>query len=146
MKQATYNAIGGPHGHLANLRSFDGNSMSAQRRGVPGQPQYIVYSYATIIARVEVDGTVWVSDLYYSPTTSRHQNLCRAWLDHDPVEWATKCEAERIERETAQAESTRERLEAFLPDVTLVSLDSATELQAMFDTPDPNAEYRQENV
>ena len=39
-----------------------------------------VYSYATPIAWVYSDGTVYVPDHRYSNTTSGHQGLCRSWL------------------------------------------------------------------
>lgn len=42
---------------------------------------YVVYSYATPIAWVRADGVSVVPDVGYSATTTRHQNLCRAWLD-----------------------------------------------------------------
>jgi len=41
---------------------------------------YAVTSYATPIAWVRQDGQVVIPDEGYSATTSRHQNLCRAWL------------------------------------------------------------------
>ncbi len=41
---------------------------------------FCVRSYATPIAWVRRDGQVVVPDEGYSVTTSRHQNLCRAWL------------------------------------------------------------------
>lgn len=41
---------------------------------------YTVVSYTTPIAWVKNDGTVVIPDAYYSPTTSNHQGLCRAYL------------------------------------------------------------------
>lgn len=78
MPNANYREIGGPDGLLARKRDFVGNSMSAEWNG----DFYEVFSYSTIIARY-MNGhpnETWVSDEYYSHTTSRHQNLCRAWL------------------------------------------------------------------
>ncbi len=74
--RASYNQIGGPNGLLANRRPFEGNSMSAI---VDAYGEYIVYSYATIIAQADASRVVVVPD-YYSHTTTRQQNLCRAWL------------------------------------------------------------------
>ncbi|GAA4935822.1 hypothetical protein GCM10023224_15760 [Streptomonospora halophila] len=42
---------------------------------------YVVYSYATPIAWVRCDGEYVVPDVGYSVTTTRHQKLCRGWLD-----------------------------------------------------------------
>ncbi len=41
---------------------------------------YTVTSYATPIAWVRADGRVVIPDQGYSVTTTRHQNLCHAWL------------------------------------------------------------------
>ena len=41
---------------------------------------YVVYSWATPIAWVDVDGTVVVPDARYSVSTSKHQGQARAWL------------------------------------------------------------------
>lgn len=41
---------------------------------------YTVVSYMTPIAWVKRDGTVVIPDIYYSPTTSAHQGLCRTYL------------------------------------------------------------------
>ena len=76
---ASYREIGGPDGLLARMKAFDGNSMSA--RYVDGK--YVVFSYATEIARVEDTGMYLRRTLNtrkYSVTTSRQQNLCAAWL------------------------------------------------------------------
>lgn len=43
-------------------------------------PTYVVYSYGTPIAWVAEDGRVVIPDESYSTTTTRQQNLCRAWL------------------------------------------------------------------
>lgn len=107
MGQATYNEIGGPGGYLAHEEPFEGNTMRAARvsvaqnvKGLPhphgrtpsdvaewfrqdrdqGGVRYVVWSYATIIAWVTTGGTVCIPDEGYSVTTSRQQNLCRAWL------------------------------------------------------------------
>lgn len=74
---ATYRDIGGPDGLLAREVAFSGSSMSA-RTGADGV--YRVYSYATEIASVTPDGRRTLNTRHYSPTTSRQQNLCRAWL------------------------------------------------------------------
>ncbi|GAA4896033.1 hypothetical protein HNR25_001820 [Streptomonospora salina] len=42
---------------------------------------YAVYSYATPIAWVRCDGVPVIPEVGYSVTTTRHQNLCRAWLE-----------------------------------------------------------------
>jgi len=77
MSQASYRAIGGPDGLLANRAPFEGNTMSAY---IDAHGVYNVMSYATVIATRAPDGTVDVPDRRYSNTTSRQQNLCRAWL------------------------------------------------------------------
>ncbi len=41
---------------------------------------YTVYSYVTPIAWVNSDGYVTVPNVHYSPTTSAHQSLARAYL------------------------------------------------------------------
>lgn len=94
-RNASYRDIGGPDGHLAARRPFVGNSMSAilmpiyGGEGRPGEreqvgEQYIVSSYETVIAEWRSgEGARMVNDRYYSPTTSRHQNLCREWLLND---------------------------------------------------------------
>jgi hypothetical protein len=45
-----------------------------------GKIVYTVMSWATPIAWVTSDGTVTVPEVAYSPTTARHQNLCRSSL------------------------------------------------------------------
>lgn len=78
---ATYAQIGGPNGYLAILHPFAGNSMSACWEG----EAYVVYSYNTVIAVAHPTSDGLVLDLNhhrYSPTTSRHQGLVRAWLGH----------------------------------------------------------------
>lgn len=80
---ANYSEIGGPDGKLARLEPFNGNSMSA--RGDVDGNGYCVFSYATMIARVDraPDDGKFVASVTtggFSPTTSRQQNLCRAWL------------------------------------------------------------------
>ena len=76
MSTATYSDIGGPDGHLANRRPFEGNSM---RAWYESDGTYSVYSYRTRIAGVGLE-VPWVAAEKYSVTTSRHQNLCRVWL------------------------------------------------------------------
>lgn len=102
-------AAGGPEGLLATLTPFKGgSSMHAHRynggqfgadatRPIPFPPPsgggklppfwripatavYVVWSYNTPIAWVELDGTVTIPDVYYSSTTRAQQNKCRAWL------------------------------------------------------------------
>lgn len=88
VRKATYNDIGGPNGYLANKRPFVGNSMSARWEYNGDRMVYRVYSYHTDIATYypPLDGadpstqTRWYEDRYWSVTTSRHQNLCKAWL------------------------------------------------------------------
>lgn len=62
---------------LQRRAPFRGNSMRAER-GTDGT--YSVYSYTTLIVYVNANGGIWVTQLRYSPTSSRHTNLCRAWL------------------------------------------------------------------
>lgn len=57
---------------------LSGDDLSAFR-AVQGSV-YVVKSYNTPIAWVTEDGTVTIPDTRYSATTSRQQNLCRAWL------------------------------------------------------------------
>jgi hypothetical protein len=96
-----YRRIGGPDGHLANLRPFKGNTMT----GITGDVYiyssgressdvrhtyetdkdtigivYTVKSYATVIAWVRADGIRVIPSDGYSVTTARQQNMCRAWL------------------------------------------------------------------
>lgn len=92
--------VGGPNGLLANRRPFDTHgAMSAvsfaptgtgrlpswwvRRYDVDNRACGIVYtvrSYATPIAWVRADGSTVIPPVGYSVTTTRHQNLCRAWL------------------------------------------------------------------
>lgn len=83
---------------LRTRETFEGNSMYAVRmlashvstgqlsgddlkafRAIQGEA-YVVKSYNTPIAWITEDGTVTIPDTKYSATTSRQQNLCRAWL------------------------------------------------------------------
>jgi hypothetical protein len=92
--------VGGPDGALAHLLPFRSHgAMSA----VPYAPAevgrlplhwvnryrddqrapgivYTVLSYATPIAWIRADGRPVIPPVGYSLTTTRHQNLCRAWL------------------------------------------------------------------
>ena len=79
MSKATYSEIGGPDGHLANRRPFEGNSMSAYWSVWLGYKVYRVFSYTTQIAESS-PAALLLNEDQYSVTTSRHQNLCRAWL------------------------------------------------------------------
>ncbi len=45
--------------------------------------QYMVWSYATPIAGVDMAGELWIPSIKYSVTTSQHQGVCRAWLQDD---------------------------------------------------------------
>lgn len=96
---ATYRDI--PN-HLTNNNEFKGNSMSARRyasgafrwnlsgmldeyerevlREDAERINYVVFSYSTPIAWATRDGAVHVVDQTFSQTTTRQQNLCRAWL------------------------------------------------------------------
>ena len=75
---SSYREIGGPTGHLANLRQFTGNTM----RGTWNcDSVYVVFSYSTEIARVSPEMEApEVPERKYSSTTSKQQNLCRTWL------------------------------------------------------------------
>lgn len=75
---SSYNKIQGPNGHLAKREAFTGNTMSGATLVEGGD--YLVFSYETVIALVAPDGAVTIPDKSYSRTTSRHQNLCHAWL------------------------------------------------------------------
>lgn len=71
---ATYTQIKGP---VAAHQPFTGSSMSATRDG----DVYTVFSYTTPVATLNMlTGEQWVTDTYYSTTTSRHLNLVRAYL------------------------------------------------------------------
>lgn len=90
----------GPHGVLARLLPFQSHgAMSAvpyapsetgrlprhwanRYRDDQNEPGivYTVRSYATPIAWVRADGRPVIPPVDYSTTTTRHQNLCRAWL------------------------------------------------------------------
>ena len=61
---------------IRGRETFTGNSA----KGVAySDNDYAVVSYDTVIATYD-DGVFWVSDKFYSKTTSRLQNLCReAW-------------------------------------------------------------------
>lgn len=76
MAYAAYHQIGGPDGHLANLREFEGNSMSAF--WVSGV--YKIFSYSTCVASWDsMNGEFHYEAKMYSVTTSRQQTLIRAW-------------------------------------------------------------------
>lgn len=89
-------------GYLKARLPFEGNSVTATTGMVDGDKlatrgnleqthygpdsfkgktfRYVVWSYSTPIAGVTRGGEVVIPDLYYSSTTSRGQNLCRAYL------------------------------------------------------------------
>lgn len=75
--RANYRSIGGPDGLLARKRPFEGNTMSAYLDDRGG---YHVISYSTEIATWTPGEGADVPDAYYSRTTTKQQNLCRAWL------------------------------------------------------------------
>lgn len=57
---------------------------------VTDRPVYVVWSYSTPIAWITNAGQCVIPDVKYSPTTSNHQGLCRAYLkslDFDKVAW-----------------------------------------------------------
>lgn len=63
---------------LENRQPFSGNSLNGFWDAQTGY--YVVYSYNTLIASLELGGKRWVNPSKYSTTTSRHQNLIkRAW-------------------------------------------------------------------
>lgn len=81
---------------LKDCTSFRGNSMHAiaYAESDTNRTLYDVYSYATCIACVgrsrETGRLVrWINPSYYSPTTSRHVNLCRAYLPGSDVDFDT---------------------------------------------------------
>ena len=76
----TRRSIGGPSGHLANLRPFEGHSTYAQLRP---DGQYWVYSYNVCIAVYDpADNTLYLNTYNYTPKTREHQNLAAAWTNH----------------------------------------------------------------
>lgn len=85
---------------LHRKEEFTGNTMRGRweyayadfrhldHRVSKGNWAYLVYSYATVIALWDPsEGTAIVNTGRYSNTTTRHQNLCRAWLATDYEEW-----------------------------------------------------------
>ena len=90
--KATYHTIGGPSGHLANLRAFNGNSMWATRHK---DGEYWVYSYRTAMAFYDPkDNTLYLNTAYYSVTTTYHQNLSAAWTNAPHTGPVVDCEGE----------------------------------------------------
>jgi hypothetical protein len=83
---------------IANREEFKGNSMWAvltdatfagtgylsaelqKELKACGPDTYIVYSYSTPIAWVNVDGDITIPDTKYSVTTSRQQGIVRSYL------------------------------------------------------------------
>ena len=62
---------------LAERKPFKANTMSAKIEG----NEYVIYSYSTPIAWVDLDsGDKTFNETRYSVTTSRQQNLCKAYL------------------------------------------------------------------
>ena len=94
MRKSNYREIQDPSGFLANLTPFQGNTMSGRivkldyegsDKNVPLSERvhtfYVVRSYSTDIAWYDFNEyKVTVPDRRYSVTTSRQQNLCKAWL------------------------------------------------------------------
>lgn len=92
--------VGGPSCLLANREPFESHgAMSAvdyapsstgrlpvewvRRYDADNRNPGIVYtvrSWATPIAWILATGQIVIPDVSYSITTTRHQNLCRAWL------------------------------------------------------------------
>ncbi len=92
--------VGGPAGTLAKREPFDSHGAMtaipcapaftgrlpaewASRYRDGNQSPGIVYtvrSYATPIAWALASGEITIPEVSYSITTTRHQNLCRAWL------------------------------------------------------------------
>jgi len=56
---------------IAQLRPFEGNSMSAKHEG----NEYRIYSYSTLIAVIEGREITYLDNQYYSRTTSKQQAL-----------------------------------------------------------------------
>lgn len=102
MGKAAYHEITGPNGLLARCEPFVGNSLRGEAGGPTwwgvapayvreqydrlrlchGDVTYTVYSYATPVAFVFGDGSIWVPGVRYSVTTSKGQGYCRAWLNY----------------------------------------------------------------
>jgi len=77
MPKQNYSAI---REMLGKFIPFEGNTMWAEwDRTGPGR--YVVYSYRTPIASYdEVEQSFWRNADWYSPTTTKHQNIVReAW-------------------------------------------------------------------
>jgi hypothetical protein len=68
---------------VAKRRPFVGNSSWGELGKDDDGYFYRVYSYRTLIAEMRGGGNVWVSDVRYSKTTSRIQNIVRR-------EWGVK--------------------------------------------------------
>jgi hypothetical protein len=67
-------------GGLAADHQLRGEALDAyQAAQAGGAIRYTVYSYSTPIAWVTADDTT-VPEIYYSQTTTRHQNIARAAL------------------------------------------------------------------
>lgn len=75
---------------LRDSKPFVGNSMSAF---ADPDGTYFVYSYRTCIAIYDPNdgpgGTVYYNESYYSPTTSHHQHLVRAYVGDYAKQHAT---------------------------------------------------------
>ena len=93
MTYSAYHQIGGPSGHLANLREFEGNSLWAVAHKPSGE--YRVYSYRTLMGYYDpVDNTLYLNTAYYSPTTQYHQNLIAAWTNAPHTGPVVDCQGE----------------------------------------------------
>lgn len=92
--------VGGPAGMLARRKPFDSHGAMVATPYAPAFTArlpaewasryrsdnqspgiaYTVRSYATPIAWALANGEITIPEVSYSITTTRHQNLCRAWL------------------------------------------------------------------
>lgn len=79
---------------IAQGRTFQGNSMSGEKNS---DGTYSVKSYRTVILEVIFgSGEAWLNEDKYSPTTSHHQNVCRAGLKLAGLTNITNFNGERI--------------------------------------------------
>jgi len=62
---------------IAQLRPFEGNSMSAKYEG----NEYRIYSYSTLMAVIENREITYLDNQYYSRTTSKQQTLIARGLE-----------------------------------------------------------------
>jgi hypothetical protein len=63
---------------VATLSPFEGNNL----RGVIAGGEYLIYSYSTLMATVELSTKqVWINERKYSQTTSRQMSYVRKGLE-----------------------------------------------------------------